>query len=215
MSETPKVSFNEISAYWAHQSEVECWGGTADHPIARPDSLRGIHIRERFNALSDDLERAVDIVDLGSGIGFHAYANYAPMNKVTAIDASPELLARNPSREKRLADLREGIPLADASQDIAISMFLCRYLDQPAFMKEVLRVLRPGGRFLLVDHTHALHPLEIGPFDPYRLIAAFRDNIESGYEIDRVLPQLYNIESYQLGISFGTLYWFTGKKAGI
>ena len=48
------------------------------------------------------------------------------------------------------------LPFADASFDAVISGFLLRNLvDLPAAFAEMLRVLRPGGRLVALDMTHA------------------------------------------------------------
>lgn len=43
------------------------------------------------------------------------------------------------------------LPLEDASVDVAISMLSFRYLDWDPLMNELKRVLKPGGKFLVVD----------------------------------------------------------------
>ena len=48
--------------------------------------------------------------------------------------------------------LAEGLPLPDASVDLALStMSFHHWRDQAAGVREIARVLRPGGYFILVD----------------------------------------------------------------
>jgi ubiquinone/menaquinone biosynthesis C-methylase UbiE len=50
----------------------------------------------------------------------------------------------------------ESIPLADASVDAVVStLVLCSVTDQQRVLSEILRVLRPGGRFVFVEHVAA------------------------------------------------------------
>jgi ubiquinone/menaquinone biosynthesis C-methylase UbiE len=61
----------------------------------------------------------------------------------------------------RAVDLREGdaqaLPFADASFDTAVcTLSLCSIPDDRKAIAEMKRVLRPGGRLLLLDHIPAL-----------------------------------------------------------
>jgi ubiquinone/menaquinone biosynthesis C-methylase UbiE len=48
------------------------------------------------------------------------------------------------------------LPYPDESFDVVVStLVLCSVPDQPAVLAEVERVLRPGGRFVLIEHVAA------------------------------------------------------------
>tara|TARA_B100000953_G_scaffold279742_1_gene256062 strand:- start:260 stop:682 length:423 start_codon:yes stop_codon:yes gene_type:complete len=52
----------------------------------------------------------------------------------------------------------EDLDLADASADFVVStLVLCSVDDPEAALQEVLRVLKPGGRFIFVEHVAAPH----------------------------------------------------------
>jgi ubiquinone/menaquinone biosynthesis C-methylase UbiE len=57
-------------------------------------------------------------------------------------------------------ELREGtaetLPAGDSSADVVIcTLVLCSVVDQRQALSEVLRVLKPGGRFLFIEHVAA------------------------------------------------------------
>src|SRR5262249_44400268 len=50
----------------------------------------------------------------------------------------------------------EDLPFEDASFDVAVStLVLCTVDDQPRALRELRRVLRPGGRLLFMEHVRA------------------------------------------------------------
>jgi ubiquinone/menaquinone biosynthesis C-methylase UbiE len=99
-------------------------------------------------------------VAVGTGRNFPFYPEGV---RLTAIDLSPAMLeiARKKTDELGLdADLREGnaqeLPFADASFDTVVcTLSLCNISDDLRAIAEMKRVLRPGGRLLLLDHVRA------------------------------------------------------------
>lgn len=85
---------------------------------------------------------------------------------VTGIDLSPPMLDQARRRASELgldADLREGdaehLPFADASFDIVTCVLsLCTIPRPEAALTEARRVLKPGGRLLLLDHIGSTWP---------------------------------------------------------
>lgn len=82
---------------------------------------------------------------------------------LTGVELSPEMLRIAEQRAKELgreADLRLGdaqaLEFPDASFDSVLLTFgLCTIPDDGAAVTEVFRVLRPGGRFSLVEHVRS------------------------------------------------------------
>ncbi len=53
----------------------------------------------------------------------------------------------------------EDLPFEDDSFDVVVStLVLCGVDDQPRAVREIGRVLRPGGRFLFLEHVRAADP---------------------------------------------------------
>ncbi|WP_379921255.1 class I SAM-dependent methyltransferase [Erythrobacter sp. R86502] len=105
-----------------------------------------------------------DVFELGCGGGInHAFYDAAAITSYAGIDPHAGLLddARSAARSKGWpADLRQGrgeaIPFADASFDCVVCTFtLCSVDDAPAVMREMRRVLRPGGTVLFLEHGRA------------------------------------------------------------
>jgi ArsR family transcriptional regulator len=103
---------------------------------------------------------AVDVADLGCGEGYLTIEAAYWARRVYAIDHSPEVLARAKQmalrrRVKNITWKRgelEKVPLADASVDIAIASQALHHAHDPAVaLAEARRILRPGGRVLVLD----------------------------------------------------------------
>jgi arsenite methyltransferase len=108
----------------------------------------------------------MDIADLGSGSGHYSMAAAKALlssGRVYAIDAQKELLSKlkNNANGEGLHNVEviwgdiekpNGTKLRDSSVDMA---FLCNVLfqleDKSNIGKEIVRILKPGGRVLVVD----------------------------------------------------------------
>ena len=124
------------------------------------DRMRDELFGERFHlaALAALTDAAWVIGDLGCGTG-QVTAALAPfVARVIAVDASAAMLQ---AAKKRLhgfdnVDLRRGelesLPIDDARIDCAMLMLVLHHVPEPGkALAEVARVLKPGGRVVLVD----------------------------------------------------------------
>ncbi len=103
---------------------------------------------------------AVDVADLGCGEGYLTIEAARWARKVYAVDRSPDVLGRAKQmairrRVKNITWKRgelEKVPLPDGSVDIAIASQALHHANEPArALAEAWRILRPGGRLLVLD----------------------------------------------------------------
>jgi ubiquinone/menaquinone biosynthesis C-methylase UbiE len=106
------------------------------------------------------LEQATGIVlEIGVGPGYN-FPFYKNITKLYALEPSKELIeiaqTRSGSLTYPIAYVNTGaenIPLPDCSVDTVISTWtLCSVSDPSSVLQEVRRVLKPGGKFVFVDH---------------------------------------------------------------
>lgn len=142
-------------------------------PVARPDPDSLAYSRYWEPVLADAAHRLLarvgpapgDLLDIGAGTGSLplAAAERWPSARVVGLDASAGMLsvARHRVADRYSADDQDRfewiaadaarMPLADASFDAVTSAFMLQLVDdRGSVLREVRRVLRPGGRFALI-----------------------------------------------------------------
>jgi len=129
------------------------------------------YLTSAVHAKGASLARLVELVspkpdwialDVATGAG-HTAAVFAPhVGKVVASDLTPEMLeqVRKLAVEKKLRNMEtaladaEALPFPDESFDLVTCRIAPHHFPSIAtFLKEVLRVLKPGGTFALVDNV--------------------------------------------------------------
>jgi ubiquinone/menaquinone biosynthesis C-methylase UbiE len=101
-----------------------------------------------------------DVLEIAIGTGRNL-PHYPADVRLTAIELSPEMLSIARKRAAdlgRAIDLREGnaeaLDFPDASFDTVVCAFaLCTIPDDRKAVAEAKRVLKPGGRFVAIEHV--------------------------------------------------------------
>jgi ArsR family transcriptional regulator len=117
--------------------------------------------RPEYPALLSLLDPGWVVGDLGCGTGQLSEALAPYVARVLAVDESPDMLSAARRRlESEVAagtvELREGrlesLPVESAELDAALLSLVLHYVAEPQrALAEAARVLRPGGRVLVVD----------------------------------------------------------------
>ena len=104
------------------------------------------------------IDPSIVVGDLGCGTGQLTYTVAPYVERVVAVDASADMLeaARTRLQDMGNVELRRGeleaLPIADGELHAAMLSLVLHYSPDPArALTEVARILRPGGRALVVD----------------------------------------------------------------
>jgi ubiquinone/menaquinone biosynthesis C-methylase UbiE len=96
---------------------------------------------------------AGDVLELGCGTGHLQRA----LARAVGVDASPQMLAITRRRLAKddlpmrlVRSIAQALPFSTASFDCVAATFPSEYIADPATLAEVRRVLRPGGRLVVV-----------------------------------------------------------------
>jgi demethylmenaquinone methyltransferase/2-methoxy-6-polyprenyl-1,4-benzoquinol methylase len=193
-----------------------------------------------------DARPGMRILDVATGTGMVAFAQAARGAKVIGLDQSEAMLAGAEARLQRRAELHdhlsfmlgeaEAMPFADGEFDALTFTYLLRYVDDPAAtMRELARVVKPGGRIGMVEfgvpgnpalrglwriYTRAGLPLlgRMVSRDWYEVGRFLGPNIEQFHTAEPDLPALWRgagIEHVeQRELSFGAGIVVTGVRDG-
>jgi ubiquinone/menaquinone biosynthesis C-methylase UbiE len=134
-----------------------------NRPVACYDRIAADYARLHQRFLRNGGEAAVDVLcsqvapflrpgvtllDVGAGAGdlCGRLSLLEPRIQVTAVDASPNMLARCPPVASRVQADAAQLPFGAESFDLVVSAWLLEAVPHvPAVLREMQRVLRPGG----------------------------------------------------------------------
>lgn len=125
-------------------------------------------VREWRRALLESA--AGEVLDLGAGTGANLPFFGANVEHVVAAEPdeamakrlSAHLRDRRDPRVEVMQTRAEAMPFADQAFDVVVStLVLCTVEDQARALREIHRVLRPGGRLLFLEHVAADDPARL------------------------------------------------------
>ncbi|HEU5376334.1 MAG TPA: methyltransferase domain-containing protein [Ktedonobacteraceae bacterium] len=135
----------------------ERWGSTYERSWMQRRLFDPVHSAVLQQAASRF--KPANVLDIGCGSGrlLRKAHDFWPEAHLSGVDPAQNMLevARHLTPGVRFSiGSGEALPLEDASVDLAFSTIsFHHWRDQAAGMREVARVLRPGGSFLLADFT--------------------------------------------------------------
>ncbi len=143
-------------------------------------SLRGRFFALTYDRMSAKIERAGlraeregllagasgQVLEIGAGTGANLDFYSSELESLTVTDPESPMLKRLQHRVGEQAPLAtvlrasaEDLPFEDDTFDTAVStLVLCGVSDQLRALRELHRVLRPGGRLLFIEHVRSDEP---------------------------------------------------------
>ena len=144
-----------------------------------------------------------DVVEIGFGSGLNV--PHYPTEVTTVFAVDPSRVGRKLSAERVAASAvpirfvgldGESLPLDDESCDAALSTFtLCTIPDAGRAVREVYRVLRPGGRFHFLEH--GLCP-EAGVAKWQQRFNPIQQRLAGGCTLDRPIDGLVRDAGFEI-----------------
>jgi SAM-dependent methyltransferase len=152
----PMLEFTpaEIHIDTSYDAVADLYDRTFDDIAVRRDEYRWL-LRNL------DPARRVDLLDIGCGTGAFLEKLAPLLGSGVGVDTSQRMLEH---AVERCADAPNvsfahvsgpQLPFADDSFDVVLSVLSFRYLDWDPVVREILRVLRPGGELLVIDMVAA------------------------------------------------------------
>jgi ubiquinone/menaquinone biosynthesis C-methylase UbiE len=185
--------------------------------------------RERtFKArLLDQLgpEAGQRILDLACGTGTLARAivEREPQAEVVGVDGDPEMLARARAKAPGVrfdGALAQDLPYAAGAFDAVVTSLFLHHLSRDlklAALREVARVLKPGGAFHVADWGAPSDPLMAVAFTGIRLLDGFEPTRENARgELPMLFEEAGLADVRDLGMlrtMFGTLAFHSALRA--
>jgi ubiquinone/menaquinone biosynthesis C-methylase UbiE len=102
-------------------------------------------------------------LDIGAGTGANLDLYPEGVTELVLAEPDPHMLKQLRAKASAGTEVvqapAESLPFEDASFDTAVfTLVLCTAPDPAAALREVARVLRPGGRMLFIEHVRAEDP---------------------------------------------------------
>lgn len=158
--------------------------GRYDRKIAIPERLLFGNGRQWAAGLAHD--RTLEVA-VGTGRNLPYYDRHVRLTAVDVSERMLELAAQRAHRLRREVELlvadAQALPFDDGAFDTVVAtLALCSIPDDAAGVREMARVLRPGGRLVLLDHVRS-------PLRPVLLVQRALEPLFLRLEADHLLRQ--------------------------
>jgi SAM-dependent methyltransferase len=158
-------------------------------------ALRAAALREATGAVLE--------VGFGFGASVAHYPGGARVRSLVGLDANPGMLRRAPRHitgapfpVRLVRSSATRLPFPGESFDTVVTQWtLCSLPDLPRAMEEVRRVLRPGGRFLFLEHGLAREP---GLARRQRLFSPVQRLLAGGCRLDVQIESLVGAAGFRV-----------------
>jgi SAM-dependent methyltransferase len=174
-------------------------------PTAHDEAYQSAHFRfvpervgvwrEVARAIQRDVPRDAVLLDLGAGYGY--FVNAIEARERHALDRSRTILEHaGPGVTPHVGECTDLSRFADGTFDVVFAGHLLEHLTREQVdrtLAEVRRVLRPGGRLLLLQPNYRLCVSEY--FDDYTHVTVFTDHSlprwleAAGFRVRRIEPR--------------------------
>jgi len=134
---------------------------TYDRQLAKAEEAGLRAMRQRLLA-----DASGQVIEIGAGTGANLRCYGPGVTSLTVTEPLVPMVRRlervigeTGSAAKVLRAPAEDLPFTGDAFDVAVStLVLCGVDDQPRALRELLRVLRPGGRLLFLEHVRSGDP---------------------------------------------------------
>src|SRR6516165_2998688 len=134
---------------------------TYDRQMAKVEKTTLRALREILLA-----EAGGDVLEIGGGTGANLPFYRPGAGSLTITEPDTAMMRRLARRARQQAPLAkilrapaEDLPFEDGTFDVVVStMVLCGVSDQPRALRQLRRVLRPGGQLLFIEHVRSDDP---------------------------------------------------------
>ncbi|MDD7940457.1 methyltransferase domain-containing protein [Actinomycetospora lutea] len=149
---------------------------TSDLPLTGERTVPGLDVENYWFRRHEAVYRALApacagavVLDAGVGEGYGAALLATTARTVVALELDPAVAAHVAARYPQVPTVRadlQAFPVADASVDAVVTLQVIEHLwDQPGFLAECARVLRPGGRLHCATPNRLTFSPGAGPGD--------------------------------------------------
>jgi ubiquinone/menaquinone biosynthesis C-methylase UbiE len=231
-----RVHFDQVAdEYYAlHARNIRCSGEA-------PEFFSEYKIKDVAAVMADVADKPLQILDFGAGVGnsLPFWRRYFPKSVIVGADVSSRSLTLAMRRFPGVATLvafdGDRLPFGDGSFDAAFAANVFHHIDpneHDKHLRDLFRVLRPGGRFFFFEHNPfnplTVHAVNTCEFDrdaqlvPPRLarrrlqVAGF-EKIEIRYRIffPHFVHGLRPLEKWLTALPLGAQYCAIAKRPAV